>query len=116
MVFKIYEAAPFKNLVKPGNSIHFKFCSGWSGREDSNLRPHRPERCALPGCATPRLIDIKGLILFSPNVQLRPLGQKFKFKTSSLLSNIPALIFHAKNKVRSSVLLNTNPFSQICRK
>ena len=26
----------------------------WSGREDLNLRPHRPERCALPGCATPR--------------------------------------------------------------
>ena len=26
----------------------------WSGREDSNLRPHRPERCALPSCATPR--------------------------------------------------------------
>ncbi len=25
-----------------------------SGREDSNLRPQRPERCALPGCATPR--------------------------------------------------------------
>ena len=26
----------------------------WSGREDLNLRPQRPERCALPGCATPR--------------------------------------------------------------
>src|ERR1700704_3180513 len=26
----------------------------WSGREDSNLRPLRPERSALPGCATPR--------------------------------------------------------------
>jgi integrase len=25
-----------------------------SGREDLNLRLHRPERCALPGCATPR--------------------------------------------------------------
>ncbi len=28
--------------------------SFWSGREDLNLRPHRPERCALPSCATPR--------------------------------------------------------------
>ena len=28
----------------------------WSGREDLNLRPQRPERCALPGCATPRLV------------------------------------------------------------
>ncbi len=27
----------------------------WSGREDLNLRPQRPERCALPNCATPRL-------------------------------------------------------------
>src|SRR5438874_11537426 len=26
----------------------------WSGREDLNLRPQRPERCALPSCATPR--------------------------------------------------------------
>ena len=26
----------------------------WSGREDSNLRPQRPERCALTSCATPR--------------------------------------------------------------
>ena len=25
-----------------------------SGRRDSNSGPHRPERCALPGCATPR--------------------------------------------------------------
>ena len=28
--------------------------SFWSGREDLNLRLQRPERCALPGCATPR--------------------------------------------------------------
>jgi len=28
--------------------------SVWSGREDLNLRPLRPERNALPGCATPR--------------------------------------------------------------
>jgi hypothetical protein len=26
----------------------------WSGRPDLNRRPQRPERCALPGCATPR--------------------------------------------------------------
>ena len=25
-----------------------------SGRPDSNRGPHRPKRCALPGCATPR--------------------------------------------------------------
>jgi hypothetical protein len=27
----------------------------WSGRQDSNLRPWRPKRPALPDCATPRL-------------------------------------------------------------
>jgi NADPH:quinone reductase-like Zn-dependent oxidoreductase len=27
---------------------------GWSGRRDSNPRPQRPKRCALPDCATPR--------------------------------------------------------------
>ena len=26
----------------------------WSGRGDLNPRPQRPERCALPSCATPR--------------------------------------------------------------
>ena len=29
----------------------------WSGRKDLNLRPLRPERSALPGCATPRQGD-----------------------------------------------------------
>ena len=28
--------------------------SGWSGREDLNLRPPAPKAGALPGCATPR--------------------------------------------------------------
>ena len=32
----------------------FPAIQDWSGREDLNLRPHRPERCALPDCATPR--------------------------------------------------------------
>src|SRR4030065_2899083 len=31
----------------------------WSGREDLNLRLHRPERCALPVCATPRQLTMK---------------------------------------------------------
>ena len=38
----------------------------WSGREDLNLRPPRPERGALPVCATPRKkpcsINVKWLI------------------------------------------------------
>ncbi len=29
----------------------------WSGRQDSNLRPPRPERGALPGCATSRILE-----------------------------------------------------------
>ena len=28
----------------------------WSGRRDSNSRPHAPQACALPGCATSRLL------------------------------------------------------------
>src|SRR5436190_8943571 len=31
----------------------------WSGRQDSNLRPHGPKPCALPGCATPRYFYAK---------------------------------------------------------
>ncbi len=29
-----------------------------SGRPDLNRGPHRPERCALPGCATPRMAPV----------------------------------------------------------
>ena len=32
----------------------------WSGRQDLNLRPLRPERSALPGCATPRQLNQRG--------------------------------------------------------
>ena len=32
----------------------------WSGREDLNLRPLAPHASALPGCATPRLIQLTG--------------------------------------------------------
>ena len=52
----------FKHARIAGVSLRVGRCCGslgnrqrrWSGREDLNLRPHRPERCALPGCATPR--------------------------------------------------------------
>src|SRR5215510_10223860 len=30
----------------------------WSGRLDSNQRPHAPQACALPGCATSRVPDL----------------------------------------------------------
>src|ERR1041385_8024693 len=30
----------------------------WSGRRDSNSRPHAPQACALPGCATSRLPEL----------------------------------------------------------
>jgi hypothetical protein len=35
-------------------SIRPSQTSNQSGRPDLNRGPHRPERCALPGCATPR--------------------------------------------------------------
>src|SRR3990172_1231935 len=43
----------------------------WSGREDFTLRLHRPERCALPVCATPRQFTFK-------NAHLRRQNGKFK--------------------------------------
>ena len=50
-----------KQLVHRLSSFHNKRVRhreqggvGWSGRRDSNPGPHRPERCALPDCATPR--------------------------------------------------------------
>src|SRR3981189_2886373 len=31
----------------------------WSGRPDLNRGPHAPQACALPGCATPRLVILR---------------------------------------------------------
>ena len=31
----------------------------WSGRPDLNRRPHAPQACALPGCATPRPEELR---------------------------------------------------------
>ena len=38
----------------PGPRTAVRAWGEQSGRRDSNSGPHRPERCALPGCATPR--------------------------------------------------------------
>src|SRR5690349_13714797 len=38
----------------------------WSGRLDSNQRPHAPQACALPGCATSRhIFSMPGKVFFS---------------------------------------------------
>src|SRR5205085_11789291 len=34
----------------------------WSGRLDLNQRPHAPQACALPGCATSRLFRPHALL------------------------------------------------------
>src|SRR5205085_10478880 len=39
-------------IPSPTKSLQIR--TNKSGRPDSNRGPHRPERCALPGCATPR--------------------------------------------------------------
>ena len=49
-----YARACDEKLVK-----RFAF-DGWSERKDLNLRPPRPERGALPGCATLRYLWISG--------------------------------------------------------
>src|SRR5439155_15168978 len=43
-----------KNLPRTGHGGGLK----WSGRLDLNQRPHAPQACALPGCATSRPSDI----------------------------------------------------------
>src|SRR6266542_1906715 len=44
---------------------------GWSGREDSNLRPYGPEPYALPNCATPRPKSVGNPNVNHPPVQLQ---------------------------------------------
>src|SRR5262245_42095029 len=43
------KSRPFQAARKQLIGIRF-----WSGRRDSNSRPHAPQACALPGCATSR--------------------------------------------------------------
>ena len=42
-------------MMRLGDCRRFFPAKQWSGRRDSNPRPLRPERSALPDCATPRL-------------------------------------------------------------
>ena len=49
----VYPAPQFDTAIQR-SLVASKASLVWSGREDSNLRPLRPERSALPGCATPR--------------------------------------------------------------
>ncbi|SJM32170.1 hypothetical protein BQ8482_250055 [Mesorhizobium delmotii] len=53
---KIGLASEFQVGFQVGGSFGKKLsaCFFWSEWQDLNLRPHRPERCALPGCATLR--------------------------------------------------------------
>ena len=44
---------------KPDHGSGFGLSREWSGREDLNLRPYRPERYALPSCATPRPVPVE---------------------------------------------------------
>lgn len=49
----------------------------WSGRKDLNLRPLRPERSALPGCATPRPgvpLTKRGAIVLHQRVETQAVG------------------------------------------
>ena len=48
------ESARLSITLLVEEDAHDQACLVWSGREDLNLRPLRPERSALPGCATPR--------------------------------------------------------------
>ncbi len=45
-------------VVDQGAGATRLFCDMWSGCSDLNRGPLRPERSALPSCATPRRIDL----------------------------------------------------------
>ena len=72
------------------NSNGFFRAVAWSGREDLNLRPPRPERGALPGCATPRRNGLlysnvlaavkKGLLNFNAHLGI-PLAKSLPVQT-----------------------------------
>ena len=51
-MLKIYKYATRNATRKIKNRL--KSSGLWSGIQDLNLRPHRPERCALPNCANSR--------------------------------------------------------------
>jgi hypothetical protein len=57
-----------------------RFRVGLSGREDLNLRPQRPKRCALPDCATPRHRQ------YSQTANLRQLARPASERPRSLVS------------------------------
>jgi hypothetical protein len=46
--------ADLPEIIARGPKPKTTQASGLSGRADSNCRPHGPEPCALPNCATPR--------------------------------------------------------------
>ena len=45
--------------LKVSQVFEFTVDFGWSGRPDLNRRPHAPQACALPGCATPRPEELR---------------------------------------------------------
>ena len=57
-------------VKKPASLLKRVFSFLGSGWQDSNLRPRRPERRALPGCATPRKQADGAACFLFPN--LRP--------------------------------------------
>ncbi len=44
---------------KACKSMIYRLCQVLSGRQDLNLRLHAPQTCALPGCATSRIINYR---------------------------------------------------------
>src|SRR5579862_2509699 len=70
--------------------------AGWSGQQDSNLRPVVPKTTALPDCAIPRRVGLR--IHASPNTSKRSLPPK---RASHLCPAPPSL-----PKMSSSAFLN----------
>src|SRR5215471_13296791 len=49
---------PEASGAEPSGNGSFSWTQKWSGRRDLNSRPHAPQACALPGCATSRRLNL----------------------------------------------------------
>src|SRR5207249_8150737 len=68
----LFEAARYRACASRGEASK-------SGREDLNLRPHAPQACALPGCATSRCTQFR----FSARAKSRCPAILLEFDTES---------------------------------
>ncbi len=104
-------SAPFSIIPTTINKRLFAFQQRasvhWSGRLDSNQRPHAPQACALPGCATSRHVhyfSICGNVLLSNTISVIFPGE--------LSGRGRRLVVKPGNHLRRNRLNSTSPLSR----